>query len=72
MAKVNLNKELYNKNQYQKVIDTTFTSSSVKVAVKPEPSIICNSPIYSPPLKYHFPLAVSVAQLGGHSFALQT
>ena len=25
MAKVNLNKELYNKNQYQKVIDTSFT-----------------------------------------------
>jgi len=25
MGKVNLNKELYNKNQYQKVIDTSFT-----------------------------------------------
>jgi hypothetical protein len=25
MAKINLNKEVYNKNQYQKVIDTSFT-----------------------------------------------
>jgi hypothetical protein len=51
---------------------STLTPSSVKVAVRPEPSMICNSPIYSPPSKYHFPLAVSFAQEGGHAFALHT
>lgn len=41
MAKVNLNKELYNKNQYQKVIDTSFTQLVTPPTPTPEsiPSI---------------------------------
>jgi hypothetical protein len=42
MAKVNLNKELYNKNQYQKVIDTTFTQ-----LVQPSPTPIESVPSIS-------------------------
>ena len=41
MAKVNLNKESYNKNQYQRVIDTSFTQLVQPPPVTPEsiPSI---------------------------------
>lgn len=41
MAKVNLNKESYNKNQYQRVIDTSFTQLVQPPPVPPEsiPSI---------------------------------